>query len=178
MQVEPAEADFAERYRRGDAQVVWTTLVADLETAVSAYLKIGGGQPMSFLLESVEGGAVRGRYSVIGLEPDLIWRMQDGRAQQVERDGGDREDEHAEPGVELHDAGPPSGASRPVLVGRSRPGVARIAFLDAPVRIRDQLRRSDPRNAERREGQADGRRRESSVKPALRSSRPIWKRVH
>ncbi|MBX3553578.1 MAG: anthranilate synthase component I [Pseudolabrys sp.] len=81
MQIEPAEADFAERYQRGDAQVVWTTLVADLETAVSAYLKIGGGQPMSFLLESVEGGAVRGRYSVIGLEPDLIWRMQDRHAE-------------------------------------------------------------------------------------------------
>ena len=29
---------------------------------------------MSFLLESVEGGAVRGRYSIIGLDPDLIWR--------------------------------------------------------------------------------------------------------
>ena len=44
---------------RGDAQVVWTTLVADLETPVSAFLKIAGGRPMSFLLESVEGGAVR-----------------------------------------------------------------------------------------------------------------------
>jgi anthranilate synthase component 1 len=53
---------------------VWTTLVADLETPVSAFLKIAGGRPMSFLLESVEGGAVRGRYSVIGLDPDLIWR--------------------------------------------------------------------------------------------------------
>ena len=74
MQIEPSEQAFAERYARGEAQVVWTTLVADLETPVSAYLKLGGGKPMSFLLESVEGGAVRGRYSVIGLEPDLIWR--------------------------------------------------------------------------------------------------------
>ena len=54
--------------------MVWTTLVADLETPVSAFLKLGGGKPMSFLLESVEGGAVRGRYSIIGLDPDLIWR--------------------------------------------------------------------------------------------------------
>ena len=54
--------------------MVWTTLVADLETPVSAFLKIAGGRPMSFLLESVEGGAVRGRYSIIGLDPDLIWR--------------------------------------------------------------------------------------------------------
>jgi anthranilate synthase component 1 len=59
---------------------VWTTLVADLETPVSAFLKLGGGKPMSFLLESVEGGAVRGRYSIIGLEPDLVWRAQDGKA--------------------------------------------------------------------------------------------------
>jgi anthranilate synthase component 1 len=61
--------------------VVWTTLVADLETPVSAFLKIAGERPMSFLLESVEGGAVRGRYSVIGLEPDLIWRAQGARAE-------------------------------------------------------------------------------------------------
>ena len=76
MQIEPSADAFATRYGRGEAQVVWTTLVADLETPVSAFLKIAGGRPMSFLLESVEGGAVRGRYSVIGLEPDLIWRAQ------------------------------------------------------------------------------------------------------
>jgi anthranilate/para-aminobenzoate synthase component I len=74
MQIEPQASAFARRYARGEAQVVWTTLVADLETPVSAFLKIAGGRPMSFLLESVEGGAVRGRYSIIGLEPDLIWR--------------------------------------------------------------------------------------------------------
>ena len=81
MQIEPQTKAFAERYARGEAQVVWTTLVADLETPVSAFLKIAGGWPMSFLLESVEGGAVRGRYSVIGLEPDLIWRAQGTRAE-------------------------------------------------------------------------------------------------
>jgi anthranilate synthase component I len=80
MQIEPSEGAFAARYARGEAQVVWTTLVADLETPVSAFLKLGGGKAMSFLLESVEGGAVRGRYSIIGLEPDLVWRAQDGKA--------------------------------------------------------------------------------------------------
>jgi anthranilate synthase component 1 len=84
MQIEPSETAFAERYGRGEAQVVWTTLVADLETPVSAFLKLGGGKAMSFLLESVEGGAVRGRYSVIGLEPDLIWRA-NGRKAEVNR---------------------------------------------------------------------------------------------
>ncbi len=81
MQIEPSETAFAERYGRGQAQVVWTTLVADLETPVSAFLKLGGGKPMSFLLESVEGGAVRGRYSIIGLEPDLIWRANGAKAE-------------------------------------------------------------------------------------------------
>ncbi|HWL04374.1 MAG TPA: anthranilate synthase component I [Xanthobacteraceae bacterium] len=81
MQTEPQADRFAATYDRGEAQVVWTTLVADLETPVSAYLKVSAGRPMSFLLESVEGGAVRGRYSIIGLDPDLIWRAQDGRVE-------------------------------------------------------------------------------------------------
>jgi anthranilate synthase component I len=74
MQIEPTETTFAERYAHGEAQVVWTTLVADLETPVSAFQKVAADKPMSFLLESVEGGAVRARYSIIGLDPDLIWR--------------------------------------------------------------------------------------------------------
>src|ERR671925_1467115 len=81
MQIEPQASAFAKRYARGEAQVVWTTLVADLETPVSAFLKIAGTKPMSFLLESVEGGAVRGRYSIIGLEPDVIWRTVAGRSE-------------------------------------------------------------------------------------------------
>ena len=81
MRVEPARDVFATQYERGEPQVVWTTLVADLETPVSAFLKIANGKPMSLLLESVEGGAVRGRYSVIALEPDLVWRAMDGRAE-------------------------------------------------------------------------------------------------
>src|SRR6266566_1781605 len=81
MQIEPAEQAFAERYAAGEAQVVWTTLVADLETPVSAFLKVAGGRPMSFLLESVEGGVTRGRYSIIGLDPDLVWRVDDRQAQ-------------------------------------------------------------------------------------------------
>ncbi len=80
MRTEPSIEQFSRSYDRGDAQVVWTTLVADLETPVSAFLKIAGGKPMSFLLESVEGGAVRGRYSIIGLEPDLIFRVNRDRA--------------------------------------------------------------------------------------------------
>jgi anthranilate synthase component I len=81
MQIEPSAEAFAERYAGGEAQVVWTTLVADLETPVSAFIKIAGGKPMSFLLESVEGGDTRGRYSIIGLDPDLVWRTQGDKAE-------------------------------------------------------------------------------------------------
>jgi len=81
MHIEPAADVFAQRYAKGEAQVAWTTLVADLETPVSAFLKIAGAKPMSFLLESVEGGAVRGRYSIIGLDPDAIWRTNGGGAE-------------------------------------------------------------------------------------------------
>ncbi len=89
MQIEPSAEAFAARYAGGAAQVVWTTLVADLETPVSAFLKIADGKPMSFLLESVEGGAVRGRYSIIGLDPDLIWRAQGEHAEINRTPGAD-----------------------------------------------------------------------------------------
>jgi anthranilate synthase component 1 len=89
MHIEPSAESFATRYAAGEPQVVWTTLVADLETPVSAYLKVAGSRPegsapMSFLLESVEGGAVRGRYSIIGLDPDVIFRV-NGKNAEINR---------------------------------------------------------------------------------------------
>ncbi|WP_308909964.1 anthranilate synthase component I [Pseudokordiimonas caeni] len=61
--------------------VVYRSFVADLDTPVSAYLKLAAGERYSCLLESVEGGETRGRYSVIGLRPDLLWRVRDGKAE-------------------------------------------------------------------------------------------------
>ncbi|GLK83666.1 anthranilate synthase component I [Ancylobacter defluvii] len=81
MNLNPDAEAFASAYARGEAQVVGETLVADLETPVSAYLKIAADRANSFLLESVEGGATRGRYSMIGLDPDLIWRCRHGKAE-------------------------------------------------------------------------------------------------
>jgi anthranilate synthase component 1 len=77
----PDLAQFSRLYDSGAAQLVWTRIVDDLETPVSAYLKIGHGQAHAFLFESVEGGAWRGRYSVIALRPDLIWRCYGERAE-------------------------------------------------------------------------------------------------
>jgi len=76
----PGFAAFRSAYDAGRGSLVWWRGVADLETPVAAFLKLAHGRPNSFLLESVEGGATRGRYSIIGMEPDLIWRCQDGRA--------------------------------------------------------------------------------------------------
>ncbi|MCX5494180.1 anthranilate synthase component I [Kaistia dalseonensis] len=81
MLIEPSPETIARTYDDGRAQVVWTRMVADLETPVSAMLKLSAGRINSFLLESVEGGAVRGRYSMIGIEPDLLFRAFADRAE-------------------------------------------------------------------------------------------------
>ena len=77
----PGFAAFRSAYDAGRGSLVWRRGVADLETPVAAFLKLAHGHPNSFLLESVEGGAARGRYSIIGMEPDLVWRCRDGRAE-------------------------------------------------------------------------------------------------
>ncbi len=81
MSVTPSFDEFRAHYDAGDAQLVWTRTVADLETPVAAMMKLAHDRPNSFLLESVEGGAIRGRYSFIGLKPDLIWRCFGDRAE-------------------------------------------------------------------------------------------------
>ncbi len=81
MDITPAFDVFARNWRAGKPQVVWTTLISDMETPVSAMMKLGQGKPYSFLLESIEGGAIRGRYSIIGREPDVIWRCREGKAE-------------------------------------------------------------------------------------------------
>ena len=92
MQIEPSGEAFAARYAQCEAQVVWTTLVADLETPVSAFLKVAGNRGMSFLLESVEGGTTRGRYSIIGLEPDVVFRAH-GYQAEINRTARSKPDE-------------------------------------------------------------------------------------
>jgi anthranilate synthase component 1 len=68
-------------YDSGTPQLVRRILIGDCETPVAAFLKLDSAtRGPTFLLESVEGGATRGRYSMIGLEPDLIWRCDKGRA--------------------------------------------------------------------------------------------------
>ena len=69
---------FIECYNSGKPQLLWKFIVADLETPVSALIKLTNKKEYNFLLESVEGGENRGRYSAIGIKPDLIWRCKNG----------------------------------------------------------------------------------------------------
>ncbi|HEY5338931.1 MAG TPA: hypothetical protein VIJ85_12055, partial [Rhizomicrobium sp.] len=81
MAIEPDFATFARVYDAGRPQALHARLIADLETPVSAFLKLGEGRDNAFLLESVQGGETRGRYSIIGFKPDLIWRCRNGKAE-------------------------------------------------------------------------------------------------
>jgi anthranilate synthase component 1 len=81
MAILPDFAAFARAYDAGRPQALYTRLIADLETPVSAFLKLGEGRDNAFLFESVQGGESRGRYSIIGLKPDLIWRCRDSHAE-------------------------------------------------------------------------------------------------
>ena len=83
--IPPDYETLAQRYDAGQAQVLWRELPADLETPVSAYLKLAAKERYGFLLESVEGGDQLGRYSFIGYQPDLVWSHANGQTQEVFR---------------------------------------------------------------------------------------------
>lgn len=70
-------------------QVVYARLAADLDTPVSLMLKLADARKDSFMLESVTGGEVRGRYSIIGMKPDLIWECRGETARINRRAGSD-----------------------------------------------------------------------------------------
>ena len=84
MALIPSYEAFASAYASGRNQIVYTRLAADLDTPVSLMLKLTGAQKDAFMLESVTGGEVRGRYSIIGMKPDLVWRC-DGTVSALNR---------------------------------------------------------------------------------------------
>ncbi|PIE14884.1 MAG: anthranilate synthase component I [Rhodobacterales bacterium] len=85
MALTPGFDDFARLYQAGENQLIYTRLAADLDTPVSLMLKLSDARKDSFMLESVTGGEVRGRYSIIGTKPDLIWKCH-GQNSQINRD--------------------------------------------------------------------------------------------
>ncbi|MDG1531713.1 MAG: anthranilate synthase component I [Paracoccaceae bacterium] len=77
----PEFSNFEAAFKNGENQVVSLRLAADLDTPVSLMLKLAEARKDSFILESVTGGEVRGRYSVVGMKPDLIWRCNSNNAE-------------------------------------------------------------------------------------------------
>ena len=72
---------FIENYQLGIPQILTRQFVADTETPISTLLKISKNEKYSFLLESVEGGDQRGRFSILGCNPDLIWKVKKGKVE-------------------------------------------------------------------------------------------------
>jgi len=77
----PGFAEFEKGWAKKTPALFFRRRIADLETPVSAFLKLGPDLPYSFLLESVQGGETRGRYSIIAMAPDLVWRCKNGVAE-------------------------------------------------------------------------------------------------
>ena len=71
---------FQDLYDAGKSQIVWRRIVADLETPIGTYLKLAEGRKNTYLLESVQDGTTRGRYSIIGSQPDVILKVEAGQA--------------------------------------------------------------------------------------------------
>ena len=74
-------AEAATTLASGAPSLVWRKVVADCDTPVGAARRLIEPGRGDFLLESVEGGEVRGRYSLLGLDPDLVFRGSEGKAQ-------------------------------------------------------------------------------------------------
>ena len=77
----PSRDAFSRIYESGQTQIVYQRIINDVDTPVSAYLKLALGKPYAFLFESVQGGEQRGRYSFLGFSPDIVWRSVDGQAE-------------------------------------------------------------------------------------------------
>ena len=104
MQITPDFDAFQARHATGENQVIFARLAADLDTPVSLMLKLGGARKDSFMLESVTGGEVRGRYSIIGFKPDLVWECHGDKARinrNARFDEGAFEDQKEDPLTEL-----------------------------------------------------------------------------
>ena len=116
----PSFDDFVELAKRGNVVPVACEILGDLETPVSAFLKIHRGRH-GFLLESVQGGEKWGRYSFLGTEPARVWRARGHAIEVRRRDGGVERSEAANTLDALRDgcaAWAGRGARSAALLGR------------------------------------------------------------
>ncbi len=101
MELTPSYEEFARAYEAGQNQVVYARLAADLDTPVSLMLKLSGAARDAFILESVTGGEIRGRYSIIGMKPDLIWQCHGDKSRINRQARFDTEGFDEQPGAPL-----------------------------------------------------------------------------
>src|SRR5438876_11317075 len=84
----PDQENFLKLSRRGNIIPVFTEILGDLETPVSAYRKISRGSRYSFLLESVEGEEKLARYSFVAADPELVFKSKNNQAEILQRRQG------------------------------------------------------------------------------------------
>ena len=75
---------FKKKYSLGQRQILYTSFAADVHTPVSSLIKLEK-ESYIFLFESVEKGSQKGRYSVIGLKPDLIWECKNNNCKIIDK---------------------------------------------------------------------------------------------
>jgi len=83
--IKPSLEQFTEKARQGNLVPVYQEILADMETPVSAFLKIAGQSEHAFLLESVEHGESLGRYSFLGSDPEFIFECRGKQVTITER---------------------------------------------------------------------------------------------
>ncbi|MEO5657672.1 MAG: anthranilate synthase component I [Nitrospiria bacterium] len=91
----PSFEEFCAHARHGNLIPVYTEILADLETPVSAFLKIDDGR-YAYLLESVEGGEKWARYSFLGSRPTTVIEAR-GRRVEIRRESGSEVVEASDP---------------------------------------------------------------------------------
>jgi anthranilate synthase component 1 len=105
MDTDQAFEIFEKNFQDGKSQILHFWNLSDTETPTSSYLKLCENLPYAFLLESVEGGAVLGRYTVLGFDPDLIWTC----------DGADASLHYLKTDRKIRDPLPPIASLRQIL---------------------------------------------------------------
>ncbi len=84
MKITPNVDDFTSIYNQKKPQIIYTRHIADLETPISALQKLCADKSNCMLLETVNKGTFKDRYSMVGMEPDIIWRA-NGNSSQINR---------------------------------------------------------------------------------------------
>ena len=77
INIEQDFGEFKKNYERNKTQIISVKLINQKETITSAYLKVAENSKNSFLFESLEDGEEKGRFSIIGLNPDKILKLKD-----------------------------------------------------------------------------------------------------